>query len=64
MLNVNKCGLHIPEMEFDNWDPGILSGVVELCIKLDNSSKFAVNSSIINGISQLIRHTNQWFEIT
>lgn len=34
-------GIYSPEREFDNWDPGILSGCVELCIKLDKSSKFA-----------------------
>lgn len=39
----DRMSVYLPEMEFDNWDPGILSGVVELCIKLDNSSKFAVN---------------------
>lgn len=36
---------HLPEIEFDSWDPGILSGVVELCIKLDRSSKlFAIDT--------------------
>lgn len=34
---------NLPEMEFDNWDPGILTGGVEFCNKPERSSKFAVN---------------------
>lgn len=33
--------VHLPEIEFESCDPGILIGGVEFCNRPDKSSKFA-----------------------
>lgn len=38
-----KWQLDLPEIEFDSWDPGILSGVVEFTNKFEISSRLAAN---------------------
>lgn len=37
--------IRLPEIEFDNWDPGILTGCEEFCNSPDKSSKLAVSET-------------------